>query len=64
MTKLSFGVYLIYPMYIIFINKININILVGNTFIVIPLLVVLVYILSMLTTYILSKIPIIGKYIV
>ena len=63
-AKLSFGVYLIHPMYIVLINKLNISTLSSNTFITVPLFIVIIYLVSMITSYILSKIPILGKYIV
>ncbi len=62
-VKLSLGVYLAHPMFIIFMEKLNINMLKWNVLVAVPLTVVIVYVCSMALTYILSKIPIVGKYI-
>ncbi len=64
LAKLTLGVYLLHPIFIIIMEKLEITMLVGNMFIMIPVVVAIVYLFSLITTYILSKIPIIGKYIV
>lgn len=63
-TKLSFGVYLTHPIFIIFMQKLNISILKGEIALTIPLATIIIYLLSIIFTYILSKIPILGKNIV
>lgn len=63
-TKISFGVYLIHPMFIIFINALNIDIFRIPIIISIPLATLIIYIISALCAEIISKIPLIGKKLV
>lgn len=63
-TKLSLGVYLIHPMYIVIMSKLNISLLQWPVILSIPIATIIIYILSAIPSYILSRIPKIGKFIV
>lgn len=63
-TKISLGVYLIHPMYIVIMDKLNISLLQWPVIISIPIATVIIYFLSATLAYIISKIPKIGKSII
>lgn len=60
----TFGIYLIHPIFIILINKYKIDISNYNTLFSIPITTLLIYLLSFLFTTIISKIPLINKWVI
>lgn len=63
LTQLGFGVYLTHALIIDILNLMHINICTYSTFLMIPLLTVVVYALSLIVTFLIRKIPHIGKII-
>lgn len=63
-SNLCFGIYLIHDFFITILTRYEINALLFNSLISIPLIILLVFLLSFIITYIISKIPIIHKYII
>ena len=63
LTQLGFGVYLTHALIIDILNLMHINICTHSTFLMIPLLTVVVYALSLIVTFLIRKIPHIGKII-
>lgn len=63
LTQLGFGVYLTHALIIDILNLMHINIRSYSTFLMIPLLTVVVYALSLIVTFLIRKIPLIGKKI-
>ena len=61
-SSLSFGVYLIHIIFIILLKK-YFNIISYNAIWMIPIVTILIYLCSYLSCYIISKIPVINKFI-
>ncbi len=64
LSKYSFGIYLSHALVIDLLSNLKINVYFANLFITIPLLALLIFIISLIISFILNKIPIIKKYIV
>ncbi|MBE6794213.1 MAG: hypothetical protein E7532_04620 [Ruminococcaceae bacterium] len=65
LSKCTFGVYLIHPIFIELINKhLHINAVTVNPLLAVPLFTLTVAVLSYISSIILNKIPLIRKYIV
>lgn len=63
LTQLGFGVYLIHALVIEGFNLHGIDILMYSTVVMIPALTVMVYVISLVLTYLIRKVPFIGKRI-
>lgn len=63
-SKYCFGIYLVHALIINVLNVLNMNSLTFNTFISIPIISIIVFIVSFIISYIINKIPFINKYIV
>lgn len=63
-TKLTLGVYLVHPLFIELMKPLHISILSGRIWITILFITIIIYLLSIGVTFVLSKIPKLGKYIV
>ena len=61
LSKLSFGVYLLHDIFVIFIKG-NINIINYNP-LIIPIVTLIIYLISLLFVYVLNKIPILKKLV-
>lgn len=64
LAKLSFGIYLIHMLALYIIESIGLNANIVTPIIGIPIIAIIVFVLSCSTSFILSKIPYINKYIV
>ena len=62
--KLSFGIYLVHAFYFENIHIIGINHFFCNPIFSIPIVSILIFLLSLITVYIINKIPYINKYII
>ena len=61
----SFGIYLIHPLFVENLDKIlHLNTLVPSTLLYVPVMTAIVFLLSLLCSFILNKIPFIRDYIV
>lgn len=63
-ARISLGVYLIHPMFLIFMEKLGITILTWPLIISVIVATIIIYFASAILSFILYKIPIIGKYVV
>ena len=63
-SRLTFGVYIIHPLFIGFINNFGINILYNFNIFSILIYAVIIYLLSLGAIFVISKIPILNKYII
>ncbi|MDF9824772.1 surface polysaccharide O-acyltransferase-like enzyme [Breznakia sp. PF5-3] len=64
LSKLSLGIYLSHALFEIILRRNGINVNSLNYMYMVPILTLLIYLLSAFTTYIISKIPVLRKYIV
>ena len=62
LSKLSFGIYLVHYIFIIYIKR-HYNILDFNDLLFIPIITIIIYLLSLGTTYVLKKIPYVNKIV-
>lgn len=53
-----YGIYLIHPIYIRILNRLGINVFIGNPIMTVPAIAILTFLLSFLTIFIMQKIPI------
>ena len=61
----SFGIYLIHPLFVENLDGVlHLNMLVPSTLLYVPLMTAIVFLLSLLCSYVLHKIPVIRDYIV
>lgn len=62
-SKLTFGVYLVHDFFIIFFSMLEINSSIPLS-LATPIIAIIIFILSLICSYIISKIPILNKYII
>lgn len=63
LSSCTFGIYLVHDFFNIILSKNGLNTMIFNPFISVPTIAILVFILSFAVSYIISKIPILNKYI-
>ena len=63
-TKLTFGIYLIHPFVINILRSFGISTLYPHPAIMIPVLIVIVLLLSAIPIYLISKIPVLNKWLI
>lgn len=62
--KLSFGVYLVHPIFIKFFPALGISMLSPNPILMVPVMILVVFVLSAALSWVLGKIPFLNKWIV
>ncbi|HKM03795.1 MAG TPA: acyltransferase family protein [Lachnospiraceae bacterium] len=63
-VSLTFGIYLIHPLILRFLDKMGVHTLFLSPLVSIPILVAVVFVLSAIPVFIIQKIPYIGKYLI
>lgn len=63
LTSCAFGIYLVHDFFIILLTENGIDTILFNPVFSVPIIVVLVFTLSFIVSYLISKIPILNKYI-
>ena len=62
-AKVSFGVYLVHVFFLIALDRLNITVLSFPTALAVPLLTVAVFLCSFAVAWLISKIPLVGRYL-
>jgi surface polysaccharide O-acyltransferase-like enzyme len=64
LSQMTFGIYLIHPLIIVYMKKLNIFFFKINTIFLIPIITLVIFIISLIFSIILKKIPKFGKYLI
>ena len=63
MTIHGFGVYLVHALVIEMLNLFNITVISASPLVMVPMLTITVYLISLVLTWLIRKIPVVGKKI-
>ena len=63
MAQVSFGVYLIHVFFLILLDRLNITVLSIPPVLAVPALTVVVFLCSFAVAWLISKIPLVGRYL-
>ena len=61
---MTFGIYLVHPLIIVYMKKLNIFFIKRNIILLIPIITLVIFIISLIFSIILKKIPKFGKHLI
>jgi len=63
-SQMTFGIYLVHPLIIVYMKKLNIFFIKRNIILLIPIITLVIFIISLIFSIILKKIPKFGKHLI